>query len=245
MHKILVCLVIFIQLSFAASYNIKEVVFLSEELDDLANKNGTGLYFDIVRKLYEPLGIKVTVKTYPYTRAVLLVKQKKADAWLASYIDEEDFALYPKYYFDEDTVHAMYKKNKFPIFEGTNSLVGANVGWIRGYGYDDYIEEDIIKHERNDRKSILYSLDNDRFDVYLDAKYDMEEAIKKHKFDVSQYSFYEILSLKLYPAFRKDDRGEKLKSIWDKRFKEVLDDGSLKELYIKNNLEDFYILDQE
>lgn len=245
MYKIFIYLFLFIQIGFASSNNIKEVVFLSEEIDDLANKDGSGLYFDIVRKIYEPLNIKVVVKTYPYNRCVLLVKQKKADAWLGSYIDEEDFALYPKYYFDEDDVTAMYKKDKFPIFEGIKSLEGKNVGWLREYGYEEYIDIDIIKHERNNRKAILYSLEADRFDVYLDANYDMEEAIKKYKIDVSKYSFYELLSLKLYPAFSKDDRGEKLKIMWDKRFKEVLEDGSLRELFISHDFEDFYIFEKE
>jgi len=245
MYKILIYLFIFIQVSFASSSNVKEVLFLSEELEDLANKDGSGLYFDIARKIYEPLNIKVTVKTYPYNRCVLLVKQKKADGWLGSYIDEEDFALYPKHYFDADNVTAMYKKDKFPFFEGTKSLAGKNVGWVRDYGYEEYIDEDIIKHERNDRKAILYSLDADRFDVYLDAKYDMEEAIKKLNMDISKYSFYELLSLKLYPAFRKDDRGEELKKIWDKRFEELIKDGSLKTLFIRHDFENFYIFDKE
>jgi len=239
--KISILFILFMQINLFASQNIKEIYIVSESWDTLTNEDGSGLYFDINRLIYEPLNIKVKTNTYPYTRASNMVKRKLADVWLGSYIDEEDYAIYPKYYFDEDTVTAMFKKTKFPKFKDQKSLKNKNVCWIRGYAYDEYINIPIIKHERNDRKSILISLSRDRFDVFLDDKYDMSNAIKKLNFDTSEYNFVELFKFKLYPAFRNDDKGKKLKEIWDERFKKLLDDGTLKKLYIKHNLENYYL----
>lgn len=241
MYKFFMIIVVILQINIYATPNIKEVLFVSEPVDGVLHEDGSGLYADIVKKIYEPLNIKVSIKIYPYNRAVQQVQSKNADAWLGSYVDEEDFALYPKYYFDEDIVTAMVKKEKFPTFDGMNSLLGKNICWLRGYDYDDFIDVDIIQHERNNRKSILLSLENDRFDIYLDAEYDIKEAIKKYNFDASKYSFYEVLSLKLYPAFRNDERGKQLRDMWDAQFEKFLKDGSLKEIYIKNELLDFYL----
>ena len=112
---------------------------------------------------------------------------------------------------------------------------------MRGYDYDEYISVPIKKHERNDRKSILQSLEKDRFDIFLDAKFDMIDAIERFKFDTTEYGFNEIFKFKLYTGFRDDDRGKVLRDIWDKNFKVILDDGSLKELYIKHKLEEYYL----
>jgi len=241
MLKKIFLFIIFIQIQLFAAPFPKEIFIVSESWEDLTNKDGSGLYFDLARMIYEPTGVSVKIKIYPYNRSSMMVEKKRADVWLGSYIDEEDYAIYPKYYFDHDIVTAMYKKKKFPNFEGLNSLKDKNVCWMRGYGYDEYINIPIKKHERNDRKSILQSLDKDRFDIFLDAKYDMQEAIEKFKFDTSEYGFHEIFKFKLYPAFRDDERGKILREIWDKNFKVILDDGSLKKLYIKYKLEDFYL----
>ncbi len=241
MLKKIFIFIVLIQLQLFGASTPKEIFIVSESWEELTNKDGSGLYFDLARMIYEPAGISVEIKIYPYKRSSMMVEIKRADAWLGSYFEEEDYAIYPKYYFDEDVVTAMYKKKKFPKFDGVNSLKDKDVCWVRGYDFDEYINVPIIEHERNDRKSILQSLDKDRFDIFLDAKFDMSEAIEKFKFDTSEYGFNEIFKFKLYPAFRDDERGKILKEIWDKNFKVILDDGSLKKLYIKHKLEDFYL----
>ncbi len=241
MLKKIFLFIIFVQIQLFATQAPKEIFIVSESWEELTNEDGSGLYFDLARMIYEPAGVSVKLKVYPYKRSAMMVEKKRADAWLGSYLDEEDYAIYPKYYFDEDVVTAMYKKKKFPKFDGVNSLKDKDVCWVRGYDFDEYISVPIKKHERNDRKSILQSLNKDRFDIFLDAKFDMNEAIAKFKFDTSEYGFSEILKFKLYPAFRNDERGKILRDIWDKNFKVVLDDGSLKNLYIKYKLEDFYL----
>lgn len=240
MKKTAILFFIFVQINLYASQNIKEIFIVSENWDELTNKDGSGLYFDLTKMIYEPLKIEVKIKIYPYNRSSSMVEMKIADVWLGSYIDEEDYAIYPQYYFDKDIVTAMFKKNKFPNLKDQSNLKDKKVCWIRGYGYDEYIDVDIRKRERNNRKSILLSLEKDRFDIFLDANFDMQDAIKKLHFDTSNYKFVEMFKFKLYPAFRNDKRGIILKNIWDTQFKKLLDDGSMKKLYEKHNLVKFY-----
>ena len=215
MYKVAFTLLFIFQLQLLSAQTLKEINVVSESWPSLTNKDGSGLYFDIVRMVYEPLNIKVKIKIYPYARASMMVDKKLADVWLGSYLDEEDYAIYPKYSFDQDVVTAMYKKEKFPSFKGLEDLRNKNVCWVRGYGYDKYIEVPMLKNERNDRKSILHSLQKDRFDFFLDDKYDMQEAITRLKFDTSGYSFVELLKFNLYPAFRDDAKGKELNAIWN------------------------------
>lgn len=239
LNKILIFILIQIQL--LATQTPKEIFIVSESWENLTNEDGSGLYFDLARMIYEPSGVKVKIKIYPYSRSSMMVEKKLADAWIGSYLDEEEYALYPKYYFDHDIVTAMYKKKKFPNFEGLKSLEGKDICWMRGYDYDDYISFPFKKHERNDRKSILLSLQKDRFDVFLDADFDMKDAIERFKVDTSEYGFSEIFRFELYPGFRNDERGKLLKEIWDREFKVLLDNGSLKKLFIKHKLEEYYL----
>jgi polar amino acid transport system substrate-binding protein len=243
--KILLIFIIATQLfcsdTNSSKTNNKEIFVVSEAWENLTNKDGSGLYFELTKMIYGMDGFHVKVKTYPFSRASMMVKNKLADAYLGSYVDSEDYAIYPKYYFDHDVVFAMYKREKFPNFHGLESLKGHNICWIRGYAYDDYIDFPITKHVRNNRKAILNSLAADRFDIYIDAKYDMETAIKQLNFDTSDYEFQQILEFKLYPAFRNDKRGQILKKIWDKNFQKLLESGELKKLYQRHHLEEYYL----
>ena len=241
MFKKICVLLLLLSFQLFATQTPKEIFIVTESWEDLTNKDGSGLYFDLVRMVYEPAGISVKTKTYPYARSMMMVEKKRADAWLGSYLDEEDYAIYPKYYFDQDSVTAMFKKDKFKNFNGISSLKDTNVCWIRGYDYDEYIEVPMKKHERNDRKSILLSLDKDRFDFFLDDKDDMQEGIESLKFDTSNYRFVNLLAFKLYPAFRNDNRGEILRTLWDEQMKKMIDDGSLKKIFIKHDSEEYYL----
>ena len=153
MYKNIIFLILLFQIQLLSVQNIKQIYIVSEEWKNLTNKDGTGLYFDIAKMIYEPLGIKVKTNNFPYSRATIMVEKKIADAWLGSYRDEEDYAIYPKYHFDKDIVFAMFKKDKIKDFTGVESLKDKKVSWIRGYGYEDYIDVPMNMQERNNRKS--------------------------------------------------------------------------------------------
>lgn len=228
-------LILLFNLQILFAQNIKEVLIVSESWEDYTNKDGSGLYFDIVRMIYEPMGIKVKIKIYPYKRSSMMVDRKVADMWLGSYIDEEGYALYPKYHFDREILTAMFKKEKYPNFIDQKSLANKDVCWIRGYNLDEYLNVKVKVHERNDRTTILNALEKDRYDFFLDDKRDMQHAIEKNDFNTSNYNIVEVLEIPLYPGIRNDDRGKELKEIWDKQYENIIKDGSLKKLYMKHD----------
>jgi len=232
MSKLLLSLILVFYTSLAMAIDIiQKIDVVSEELEELSNADGSGLYFDLIRKIYEPLGIKVNIIIFPYIRSVNMVKLKKADFWLGSYIDEEGFAIYPYTPYDYDQVTAMYNPKLFPEFTDINSLKSKNVCWIRGYNYDRHIHIEMTKHERNDRRTAFLSLQAGRFDVFLDDFDDMQSEIESEDPDMSSFQVKNIAKIFLFPAFRDDKRGEILKNIWDKRMNEIQENGEFSKLY--------------
>ena len=57
-----------------------EIILASEEWANATNKDGTGLYWDIFRAVYEPVGIKTKFIIRSYKGSVSLVKKNQADA---------------------------------------------------------------------------------------------------------------------------------------------------------------------
>jgi len=94
----------------AYAEEVSDISVSSEEWEGATHPDGSGLYWDIIRLVYEPVGIKVNYSISSYARSVALVKQKRADAWVGSYLDEEDGVIYPKSHFDADDVSALFIK---------------------------------------------------------------------------------------------------------------------------------------
>lgn len=61
------------------------LLLVSEEWTDYTNADGSGLAWDILRRVFEPSGYKVKTRTEPYSRAVGLVQRGEADVWVGSY----------------------------------------------------------------------------------------------------------------------------------------------------------------
>jgi len=244
-------ILIFFNLSpfFAFCNDIEFINLASEEWENNTNKDGTGLYWDIIREVYKLDKIEIKYKTVPYARSVQNVKTEKDDAWVASYDKEESFAIYPKWHFDADLVNALYKKKNFTSFKGVESLKNKTVGWIRGYDYDQYINVEMNKYEISTRQSALGLLVKNRIDVFLDAIVEIntlltkKDLLKKMKFNRIDYECKKLLQLNLYLAFANNKRGKKLCEIWDKNFPILLKNKTIKILYdkYKNNVFPFEI----
>ena len=78
------------------------IVFASEEWANATNKDGTGLYWDIFRAVYEPVGIKTKFIIRSYKGSVILVKKNQADAAVGIHPEKIQGALYSQYPFVKD-----------------------------------------------------------------------------------------------------------------------------------------------
>lgn len=226
--------IIFYTLSVWAQ-DSKEIVIATESWEKATNRDGTGLYWDIIDAVYRPLGYTIVKKHTSYTKATQMVQHGQADLWLAAYKDEKDFALYPKHHFDQDVVIALYRSETIEKWQGEKSLKGLKVAWIRGYDYDKYLTEDVEKVEVNSRENGLKLLKSERIGVLLDDRQDLAETLKNYKeFKAPDYLTKIVMQLKLYPAFSNSDKGRKLSKEWDERMHQLIQTEPFKRLYFSS-----------
>lgn len=235
-------IIILILLASICQYTLAKVdkiVVASEEWEGATNKDGTGLYWDIIKEVFQSEGVEVVFQIYPYERAVHMVETGEADAWCGSYADEEEFAIYPKYHFDYDLVTALFLKKYEADWKGEESLKGKNVGWIRGYDYDQYLKVEMKSRELSNRSSALKLIAKERMDYFLDAQVEIESALAKNLIDKSLITTKELLKLKLFLAFIKSPKGKELIKIWDRKIEEMIKSGRLKKIYAKHDYADY------
>ena len=213
----------------------EEIVLASEEWANATNKDGTGLYWDIFRAVYEPVGIKTKFIIRSYKGSVSLVKKRKADAAVGIYPEKIQGALTSTYPFVKDYVLVLFKKNKLDQWSGQESLKNKKIGWIKGYSYDEYLEVPVIKREFLKRENILQHLDKDQIDFYMDARNDVESVLNKGIIDLTRYTVETVLQLERYLVFADNKKGKELKRIFDDRFPRLVQSGEIEKLFAKWN----------
>ncbi len=217
----------------SAEEQITHIHLISEAWEDATNADGSGLYWDIFRLVYEPVGIKVQIDTMPYMRTVKFIQAQRADALVGSYLGEIGGVLYPEYHFDVDRVVAVFLKDKQVDWQGQQTLENTIVGWVRGYDYDEYLKPVVQKFEVNSRKSGLGMLLRDRLDFFLDAEIEIEYVLEQKGLQDQAVAFQieRALDLRLYLAFANNDRGRRLMKIYDERMKTLVATGALEQLF--------------
>jgi polar amino acid transport system substrate-binding protein len=212
-----------------------EIIMASEEWTNATNRDGTGLYWDILRAVYEPVGIKTKFIIQSYNGSVKLVKKNRVDAAVGIYPDLIKGALFSQYPIVKDYILVLFKKNRLDQWNGRESLQNKKVAWIQGYSYDEYLEVPVTKREFSNRDHILRQLDGDQLDFFMDTRNDMESVLNKGIISVSQYSVETVLELDRYLVFADSRRGKKLKKIFDHRFPHLVESGEIERLIAKWN----------
>jgi len=212
-----------------------EIVLASEEWANATNKDGTGLYWDIFRAVYEPVGIKTKFIIRSYKGSVSLVKKNQADAMVGIHPEKIQGALSSRYPFVKDYVLVLFKKNNLYQWNGQETLKNKKVGWIKGSSFDEYLEVPVIKRELAKRENILRRLDKNQIDFFMDTRNDVESVLNKGIIDVTHYTVETVLELERYLVFADNRKGKELKKIFDDRFPRLVESGELDRLFAKWN----------
>lgn len=205
-----------------------QVRLVSEEWLDYTNADGSGVAWDVLRKVFEPVGVKVVTQSAPYSRAVGLVRRGEADAWVGSYKEENDDNLYPRWHFDMDHIYALGLAGK-PV--PTPDNVGQyRLAWVRGYDYASYLPNVHNFREVQRREGILPMLEHDRVDFYIDAQTEVDYVLGQSPHP-ERFRSTHVAELPLYLAFTRSEQGKALSALFDKRMAELVRSGELKPIF--------------
>lgn len=120
--------------------------------EDIFNENAPGLCTEVVRHVFAEMNIAITIKQYPWARAVDLAFKGKNDAlFCALYTDERaEKCIYP----EEPLTVLKYllfikKSNKDHLFfRSYEDLIGKRIGIVRAFAYPDEFWR-FIKQQNN------------------------------------------------------------------------------------------------
>ncbi|APC16123.1 ABC transporter substrate-binding protein [Pseudomonas frederiksbergensis] len=200
----------------------------SEDWDDYTAADGHGLAWDILRAVFEPAGVKLDIRTVPYTRSVGLVQRREVDALVGAYRDEADQVLYPRWNFDIDHIYALgLASNPEPTLA---TLGKYRLVWVRGYRYESYLPNIHRYNQIERRTGILPMLKQARADFYIDALAEIDSVLADSE-DPSRYRRTHLIELPLFLGFADTPKARALMVLYDRRMELLVKSGQLKAIF--------------
>lgn len=214
----------------ALSLDVTGATIVAEALPGLSNADGSGLYWDILRRVFEPAGVALQLRTTPLQRAKSMAALRSADAMLGHDRADDTRLILPQWHYDERRISVAFVRGARP-WRGVESLQGKRVAWMAGSGYERYLTVPVIGQPKNNRSATLRMLSLGRVDFVIDEDSELRQALKDMPDAGIQVE--DLFALKLYPAFAGTPKGRRLAAIFDQRMPQLLYSGELHELYRK------------
>ena len=208
-----------------------EARIVSEVWEGHTHADGTGLAWDILRLIFEPAGVELSIQSVPYMRSIGLVQRGHADAWVGSYLNEVDEGVfYPREAYDADQIVALSLADKpLPVLD---SLGQYRLAWMRGYEYQRYLPNLRQYREVIRREGILGMLQLGHMDYYLDALTEVQSVLALAD-DAQAYRISELTWLPIYLGFADNPRGRALAELYDRRLEALKRSGGLREPFAR------------
>lgn len=218
---------------------VTKIEIITPQWEGQTNEDGTGLFFEIIRRVYDPMGIKVVYRFAPWKRCQTTVTSKDADAMLCVWqIDaQRENQIIPHYPMYVEVTAVIFKRVSIPSWQGIHSMDLKRAVWLRGYDYHTYEPLRNIRfskwHEVDSYENAWRQLNLDRFDVYLEALIDLEQYIKQNAIDTGLYSKEILGSEKAYISFSNSETSRELIRIFDGQILGLFRSGELEKIYQK------------
>jgi ABC-type amino acid transport substrate-binding protein len=209
----------------------------TESWENYTNKDGSGLYHDIVQAVFAEH--KIDIIYMPWKRSLLEVKNGTADmSGATSFVDGY---ITPHYPMLAPPISILFNKKKMS-YTDLPSL--ANYVAVWGSPYEDELisksNKPFIKgFSVQERKTAYKLLVSGRADYFLDSKGLHQawlENIEAQSFGTLQKSDYQLVdisSLNLFMIFSDNSRGKRLKAIFDTGMDKLMQKDQLRRIYEK------------
>lgn len=218
----------------AASYSkeVKELIFCTDTWAGMTNPDGTGSYSELTKRVYEP-DYKVTIKIFPWARALAEIKANKCDGLICENNVDQSFAR-PKTVLYRLPLYAYFIKNAIS-YNGVESLRGRKLAWMRSFGFDKFIKFPVKYTELNNIKGAYKMLASGRFDILIDYEYAFKDECSLSGADCSNIvGVPSGIMETAHVVFRQSDQSERLVKHWDDKMKTLIQEGVVQQIFKKN-----------
>ncbi|MDP3845200.1 MAG: transporter substrate-binding domain-containing protein [Pseudomonas sp.] len=202
----------------------------SEAWENHSNADGSGLAWDLLRAVFEPVGVKLKITSVPYTRALGLAQRGKVDAVLGLYLNEAEGIAYPRWPYADDAVVALgLARAPAPTLQ---SLAKYRLIWVRGYAYQSQIPNLTNYQEVQRRDGIPQMLKQGRADFYIDDDDEVKILLAATEHP-QEFKVTPLQYLPVYLGFAHTVHGRAMQALYEQRMPQLLRAGTLRPIFAR------------
>ena len=215
--------------------NIKSISVVAPEWQGYTHKDGSGLYWDIMRAIYEPKGIKVKTRIVPWNRAIKMVSiYRTYNAIVGEYSDSAEAVIFPKYPIDVEFMVTLSKKSFGHTFKDASSLTNKRVAWFKDYELINEKDRDFELVEFRTIKEGIEMLKSGKIDFILNDRDSTEQGMRTQHLNNDDYALNEMpFGRDIFTAFSDDMLSRELIKIYNERIPKLVASGKLAAIYKK------------
>ncbi|MCG9678701.1 transporter substrate-binding domain-containing protein [Vibrio sp. Isolate24] len=213
----------------------ERIKIVSQEWSGYTNSDGTGFYWEIIKAVFQPLNVPLSLEVLPWKRAKHLVRKQEASAYLGDYFyPNADAFLYPQWHLsvEEDVIVAFARGSLDWEELQLSSLVNKKVAWVRGYGFEKGFLKDIPLElvEVDSAEQGMKLLKKGRVSALIDYPSSMASS----ELLVTDAFVTEVVKKgeKLYVVFSNTESSNKLIEMFDTHMPQLIQSGELKQIYL-------------
>ena len=213
-----------------------EINVVGEAWEGYTQADGKGAYIELVKEIFEPEGVAVNWKTYPWARAAVNVETNAADAIIGDYFysdESQNTALYPNWHISVEEPIVVLLRDEATLDTWQKNIGKDGVVWIRGYGFEnaDWWNTDTLFTEVATVEQGLKMLDTRRVSAYIGYESQINAALV----ELDLQDLFEPVTLvsdkKLYLIFSNTEKSKELIQVFDRRMSQLVSSGRVEEIY--------------
>lgn len=217
-----------------AGISIDSISSTSPSWNTFTNKDGTGLYHEILKEVFGLYGVDVHHVYAKSGRAKALVEQNQADMMTCD--DEPHSGLvlgrYPMYASD---FYVFFNKNRIGPWKGTESLRNREIVAQPTYYNQSNFPVPVVIKELPSAEHCLSMILLNRSDFYVDDLNFINQALEEStlKFLPGDFAIEKAGARSYHPLFNTTERGQTIKKMYDDGMIRLHREGRLRPIFEK------------
>ena len=218
----------------AAASEFTEVITTSPPWDTFANKDGSGLYHEVLREVFALYGIPVRHEYATSNRAEELVRLNSADMMTC-----DDHATPPlilaRYPLYTNSFYAFFNKKRIGPWQGVQSLWGKEVLTQPGYYASENFPVPVILREVMTGIQAVSMIVLGRADFYVDDLTLIRESLREntHAFEREDFAVEKVGNRAYFPLFNTTERGKRIRQMYEEGLLKLFREGKLQPIYAR------------
>lgn len=196
------------------------------------NLDGTGAYWELLRRIFAPVSNQLELNANTYQRAILGLEEQRFDILIGTYAGHQpDNAIVSRLHFDYDRPLYVFAHTEEAIKDILKGEFEPLLCHVAGYGYDKFLPPGLNYYYTSNTLDCFAMLDLNRLGAVVSYRENTPDWMS------APYQSHQIHnSLPIHVAFQDTPRGRELRDWFDMRLSELVRSGEIAEFYSRSDL---------